>query len=69
MYFKSTDPKKGKAVLKASRKFLKTRKVQAVYEHGQWWVWDLRNDNNYSVNDSEGMEGIYTFDGFCFEQI
>jgi hypothetical protein len=63
---KSTDLTQGKAVLRAARLFFHTRKVSACFEHGQWWVWDLRNEDNYSVVDAEGPGSI---NGFDFEQV
>jgi hypothetical protein len=62
----STNQDKEQIVLKAARKLLKTRKIQALYEHGQWWVWDLRSDKNYSVNNAEGINTAY---GLCLEEL
>lgn len=52
-------------ILKAARKFLNTRKVDLVFDR-QWWMWDLRNNDNYSVVDAEGPG---TIDSFDFEQV
>lgn len=50
----------------AARKSLKLRVLQTDFEHGQWWVTDLRSDAQWSVNDAEGAG---TVNGFDFEQV
>lgn len=46
-----------------------SRTASVFFEHGQWWVENMRTGAQWSVCDSEGGEGIYTFNGFCFEQV
>jgi len=46
-----------------------TRNASVFFEHGQWWVENAHTGAQWSVNDSEGMEGIHTFNGFCFEEV
>lgn len=55
-----------KRVLKMARKMLGTRNVSAFFEHGQWWVSNLKTGAQYSVVDAEGPN---TIDGFDLEQV
>ena len=36
------------------------------FEHGQWWITDLRTGAQWSVVDAEGGRSV---DGFDFEQV
>lgn len=45
------------------------RRVNADFEHGQWWITDLRTGAQWSACDAEGSEANGVFDGFCFEQV
>lgn len=42
------------------------RRLAADFEHGQWWVTDLKSGAQWSVVDAEGGESV---DGFDFEQV
>lgn len=42
------------------------RGLQAVYEHGQWWVVRPRTGAQWSVCDASGPGSV---DGFCFESV
>lgn len=53
-------------VLRAGRKSLHRHKLQADFEHGQWWITHLPSGAVWSVVDAEGGPAI---DGFDFEQI
>lgn len=55
-----------KRVLKMARKMLGTRNVSAFFEHGNWWVSNLKTGAQYSVVDAEGPN---TIDGFDLEQV
>lgn len=48
---------------------INTRNGSTFFEHGQWWVENIKTGAQWSVCDSEGAEGIHTFKGFCFEQV
>lgn len=48
---------------------INTRNGSTWFEHGQWFVENVRSGAQWSVHDSEGAEGVHTFDGFCFEQV
>lgn len=50
-------------VLAAARARLRTNHLQANFEHGQWWITDLRNGAQYSVVDAN------TITGFDLEQV
>lgn len=50
-------------------KIVSTRTASVFFEHGQWWVENSKTGAQWSVCDSEGAEGIHTFNGFCFEQV
>lgn len=54
-----------KRIMTAARKSLHVRKVQADFEHGQWWI-SLKNGAQYSVVDAEGGPAV---DGFDFEMV
>lgn len=49
-----------------ARKMLGTRHVSAFFEHGNWWVFNLKTGAQYSVVDAEGPN---TIDGFDLEQV
>ena len=58
-----------KRIVAAGRKFYPGASlVDAVFEHGQWWVQvdDGLGFYNFSVCDAEGPG---TFDGFSFEEV
>lgn len=55
-----------KRVLAMARKMLGTRNVSAFFEHGQWWVVNVKTGAQYSVVDAEGPN---TIDGFDLDQI
>jgi hypothetical protein len=38
------------------------RRINADFEHGQWWITDLDTGAQWSVHDTNGK-------GFCFEQV
>jgi len=59
-------PQIARRVLRAARKSLRERKLQADFEHGQWWITSLKTGAQWSVVDSEGGP---TVDGFDFELI
>jgi len=46
-----------------------SRNASTFFEHGQWWVENSRTGAQWSVCDSEGAEGVHTFEGFSFEQV
>ena len=46
----------------SARAQLGARRLQANYEHGQWWLTDLRSGAQWSVCDAEG-------EGYAFEQV
>lgn len=41
------------------------RRLQVDFEHGQWWVTDLRTGTQWSVVDCENAQGFY----FGFEKV
>ncbi len=43
-----------------------TRNASVFFEHGQWWVENVRTGATWSVCDAAGPSA---FDGFCFEQV
>lgn len=55
-------------VEKAAARLLHTVRgnVQAHFEHGQWWITDMRTFAVYSVVDAEGGPAV---DGFDLEQV
>lgn len=55
-------------VLRAFRVIYGTRRgrLQADFEHGQWWITDLRSGGQWSVVDASGGRSV---DGFDFEQV
>lgn len=55
--------KMARRVSGAARKQLKLRRLQVDFEHGQWWVTDLRSGAQWSVTDAN------TTSGFDFEQV
>lgn len=42
------------------------RTLDTTFEHGQWWVSDVKSGAQWSVVDSTGPN---TYDGFGFEQV
>ena len=42
------------------------RKVNAVYEHGQWWIDHPSTGAQWSVNDASGPGSVM---GFSFERV
>ena len=59
-------PAMHKRVLAAYRARYGVRKVQAHYEHGQWWITQPSTGAAWSVCDAEGSGSTQ---GFCFEQV
>lgn len=55
-------------IMRAARARFGRRRLQADYEHGQWWITDLRSGAQWSVCDSSGPEPT-TVNGFSFEQV
>lgn len=54
-------------VLVAACKYFHTRKrLQADFEHGQWFITDMMTGAQYSVVDAEGGDSV---NGFSFEQV
>ena len=43
-----------------------TRTASVIFEHGQWWIENVRTGAQWAVNDAEGSG---SFDGFDFEQV
>ena len=43
-----------------------TRNASVVFEHGQWWIENIRTGAQWSVCDAEGPG---SFNGFSFEQV
>jgi hypothetical protein len=43
-----------------------SRHICADFEHGQWWITNLRSGAQWSVVDAEGGLAV---DGFDFEQV
>ena len=41
-------------------------RLQADFEHGQWWITAIDTGAQWSVCDAEGKCAV---DGFCFEQV
>lgn len=41
-------------------------RMQTDFEHGQWWVTDLRSGAQWSAVDCETQDGVFYFD---FEQV
>jgi len=54
------------AVRGAARKILGKRRIEADFEHGQWWVTDLDSGAQWSVVDAEGGRAV---NGLDFEQV
>lgn len=50
----------------AARTALGHRRLQADFEHGQWWMTDLRSGAQWSVVDAEGGNSV---DGLDFEMV
>lgn len=60
-------PAMERRVLRAARYRLgKRRRFSADFEHGQWWVTDLRTGAQWSAVDYETGAGVPYFD---FEQV
>ena len=55
-------------VRSAARKagIVTSRNASTIFEHGQWWIENVRTGAQWSVSDAEGPN---TFDGFDFEQV
>jgi hypothetical protein len=54
-------------VVRAARtRFGQTRRLQADFEHGQWWVTLLGSGAQYSVVECQSADGIDYLD---FEQV
>lgn len=51
-------------ILRAARAILGTRRgrLEADYEHGQWWVHDRLTGEAWSVIDAEGGRSVLGFD-------
>jgi hypothetical protein len=43
-----------------------SRTASTFFEHGQWWIENIRTGAQWSVCDASGPSAP---DGFCFEQI
>ena len=50
----------------AAQRLGRTRRLEADYEHGQWWITDLDSGRQWSVVDAEGGPAV---DGFDFELV
>lgn len=60
-------PAMERRILRAAREYFgKHRRLDAHFEHGQWWITDCETGAQWSVNDAEGQ---YTVDGFDFDQV
>jgi hypothetical protein len=57
-----------RTVRKAARaaKLAPAGDLAAWFEHGQWWVENIKSGAQWSVCDAIGAN---TFYGFCFEQV
>jgi len=55
-----------KRILRAYHAHYGNRRVNAFYEHGQWWIDYPRTGAQWSVNDAEGPGSAQ---GFCFERV
>ncbi|MBU1621883.1 MAG: hypothetical protein KJ604_20700 [Gammaproteobacteria bacterium] len=53
-------------VLRAAHAILRCPRLQADFEHGQWWITDLRTGAQWSCVDAEGPG---TVNGLDFEQV
>ena len=53
-------------ILEDAKEALERRNLQADFEHGQWWITDLRTGAQWSVNDAETATGHRYFD---YEQV
>lgn len=53
-------------VLRTAHAKLRRRSLQADFEHGQWWVTDLDNGQQWSVVDCETHDGKAYLD---FEEV
>lgn len=52
-----------RAVLRAARTQLGRRRLQADFEHGQWWITDLTSGAQWGAQDEDSPSG------FCFELV
>jgi hypothetical protein len=61
-------PAMGRRVLAAARraKLGRSRDLDSVFEHGQWWIIERGTGGTWAVNDAEGPG---TFGGFDFEVV
>lgn len=66
LHTETNTPAMERRVLKAGRALLGRRRLSADFEHGQWWLTDLRSGAQWSVCDAEGAN---TAHGFCVEQV
>lgn len=53
-------------IRKAARAAKLGKRLVPVFEHGQWWVTDLRTGAQWSAIDAEGPGST---EGFFFEQV
>ena len=56
----------GARVKRAAVQVLRITRINADFEHGQWWITDTRTGAQWSVVDAIGGR---SFDGFDFEQV
>ena len=60
-------PAMEKRILRCARHHFGARtRLQADFEHGQWWITVPGTGAQYSVNDCEGSDSFSTFD---FEEV
>lgn len=53
-------------VRQAARAILGNRRIDTTFEHGHWWVTDLRTGAQWDAVDAEGGRSV---NGFDFEQV
>lgn len=59
-------PTMERRILRAARAHLGHRRLEADFEHGQWWITDCRTGAQWSVCDATGPGST---EGFDFEQV
>ena len=61
-------------ILSAAHLRFQGRTLDVVFEHGQWWLFDVGSDRTYSVVDAEAdtcarEHELGIVDGFDFEEV